>query len=198
MKWYVLQVLAGQELAVRDALLAKSLCAKVPRELALIHRRGVWIEKEKILIPGYTFVGIGELGGVEAFRDAAYHAIRHISGVIRILGTPKPQAVTEQEADWWLAGEDAAISPSVVRRSDGKPLSGPLVRHADSIVKIDRHRRRARVRVPFLGGEHKTIEFSIILEDSHGCSPQATEETAAEPLGPAGCGPCSQRAVREM
>ncbi|MDL2294899.1 hypothetical protein LJC60_09810 [Ruminococcaceae bacterium OttesenSCG-928-D13] len=178
MRWFVLQVASGWELKVRNTLLRNRLAARVPREETMIHRGGKWTPKERTLMPGYVFVGC-EIETGEDLPAEVYYTAAKVHGVIRFLGDPRPQAITDAEAEWigLLAPTDAALEASTVRSEDGAVLAGPLLEMLDRLVKIDRHRRRARVTIPLLGQE-KTFEMSIQLEEG---TNEAPSETTADP-----------------
>jgi transcriptional antiterminator NusG len=157
MNWYVLQVVSGREADIRDALTRRRIPAKAPRALVYIHRRGAWGLKEKILIPGYVF-----LGAQGPLPDEIYYSAAAIPGVIRVLGTPRAQPSTEREARYLnlLAPDDGPLRPIAVRRRDGKIAWGALAELGPGVQTVDWHRRRVKIRVPVAGGE-KTIEISI-------------------------------------
>ncbi len=158
-RWYVLQVLTGRELSVRDALAQAGVQAKVPRELAYIRRGGTWVLTEKTIIPGYVFMGLRE-----ELTDAVYYLSTGIPGVVRLLGVPRPLAISKLEAErlYLLTPSDEPLRPSAVRFVDGRAvvLDGPLKPLRGRLVKVDRHRRRAYVRMP-VQGEHKVVELAI-------------------------------------
>lgn len=52
--WYVLQVKTGDEIKVRDALLAKGVRALVPQESRMIRKDGKWGRRLYTLIPSYV------------------------------------------------------------------------------------------------------------------------------------------------
>jgi transcriptional antiterminator NusG len=163
MKWYVLQVMTGREVEIRDVLINERLPACVPREFVPIRTGGQWVEKEKTFFPGYVFVGSDS--GVEGLNAQEYYTAIEVPGVIRFLGTPRPQPITEEEVLYikWLAPTEMPLQPSVVQRHDGHILDGPLLLLKDKIVKLDKHRRRAKVALSVLG-DKKPIEMSIRLE----------------------------------
>ena len=57
MKWYVLQVMTGSERDVCTALRRKGVQARAPAQRMEIRRRGQWQTEERLLLPGYVFVG---------------------------------------------------------------------------------------------------------------------------------------------
>lgn len=158
MKYFVLFVATGQELAVRDALLQQGFAASVPRENRMIRRWGAWEQKEYVLFLGYVFVGL------EVITDEAYYAIRKLPGVIRFLGAKYPEPITDAEAEQigLLAPTLDALEPSVVEFDEyGTPriVSGVLLRLP--LAKIDKHSRRALVPLT-IEKKRKQLELSFV------------------------------------
>ena len=95
---------------------------------------------------------------------AKHYILKGITGAIRLL--PKespPQSLPEKEAAWLLDLCGEALTPSRVKFGGEQPvvLDGPLKELEEHIVKYDRHRRRASLRIPVLG-EGKDITLSIL------------------------------------
>ena len=88
MKWYVLQVMTGSERDVCTALRRKGVCARAPAQRMEIRRRGQWQTEERLLLPGYVFVGAD-------YNAALFHLVSPVPGVIRWLGLEhgEPQAL---------------------------------------------------------------------------------------------------------
>ena len=79
-------------------------------------------------------------------------------------GTPEALSAREEANILWLAG-DSPLPPSEAEvQADGTLdfTSGPLAHLRDLLEKVNRHDRRATVRVP-VGGEDKTITLSYRL-----------------------------------
>ena len=91
MKWYVLQVMTGSERDVCTALRRKGVQARAPAQRMEIRRRGQWQTEERLLLPGYVFVGA-------EYSAALFHVVSPVSGVIRWLGLHcgEPQALDTQ------------------------------------------------------------------------------------------------------
>ena len=110
--WYVLQVKTGDEIKVRDALLAKGVRALVPQESRMIRKDGKWGRRLYTLIPSYVFVDI-------KFAAQIYYTIRAIPSVIRFVGTGcgEPSTLTYLEAEWirLLAGDGEPLESTVIR-----------------------------------------------------------------------------------
>lgn len=127
----------------------------------MIRRGGKWQEQLYTLFPSYIFVSTPDVYRV-------YYAVRHEDGVLHWLGatkgTPEALSAHEEANILWLAG-DGPLPPSEAEmQADGTLdfTSGPLAHLKDMLEKVNRHDRRATVRVP-VGGEDKTITLSYHL-----------------------------------
>lgn len=142
MKWYVLQVLTGQEEDVAIKLRRRGVESLVPREYVVQRKGGKWKQRPRLLLPGYVLIHTD-------YSPALYFVLNAVPGIIRILGnngTPIP--LTELEEDYWTQGD---WQPSRVHfHADGtwSILSGPLLKiPLLQIERVDRRQRRARVRL---------------------------------------------------
>lgn len=147
MKWYVLQVMTGQEDAIRDSLLRKDIHAAVPHERRVLRSGGKWLERDYILIPSYVFVQI-------EYTDALYYVLKSTQGVIRWLGNgSRPSPLFPDEEAWVQRWEQPLVPSKVHFARDGtyQVIDGPLSGENIRLLKIDRHRRRAKVEINILG-----------------------------------------------
>ena len=83
--------------------------------------------------------------------------------MIRFLGAERPSALSEDEKMqmFWLYGDGGLFKPSTIRGKPGGQIEvtdGPLVGHEKDIVKLDRHRKKAKVRMTFSG---EPIELTV-------------------------------------
>ena len=158
MAWYVLQVMSGRERDVCEALRRKGVRARAPAQRMEIRRRGQWQTEERLLLPGYVFVGAG-------YSAVLFHIISPVPGVIRWLGLEhgEPQALETQEALRWRLDSTETLEPSRVLFRDGTwyVLSGPLAAFANDVVRMDRRQRRAWV-LTRLGDQRQRIRFGIV------------------------------------
>lgn len=154
---YVLHVMSGMELAVQERLKCEGLTETIiPMEERLERFRGDWITRKRLLMPGYVFVYL------EMNTDQYYKAW-NIPGVIRFLGAGRPSALSEDEKAQmlWLYGDGGLFKPSTIRSKPGgeiEVMDGPLVGHEKDIVKLDRHRKKVKVRMTFSG---EPIELTV-------------------------------------
>ena len=159
MDWYVLQVLTGRERDVCEALRRKGVRARAPAQRMEIRRRGRWQSEERLLLPGYVFVGVD-------YSAALFHIVSPVAGVIRWLGLERgePQALETREALRWRLDSAETLEPSrVLFLPDGTwhVLDGPLAAFAGDVVRMERRQRRAWVLTQ-LGGSVQRIRFGVI------------------------------------
>ena len=141
MKWYVLQVMTGSERDVCTALRRKGVQARAPAQRMEIRRRGQWQTEERLLLPGYVFVGVD-------YSAALFHVVSPVYGVIRWLGLHcgEPQALDAREALRWRLDSEETLKPSrVLFHEDGTwhVLDGPLAAFEGCPVRMERRQRRA-------------------------------------------------------
>ena len=165
MHWYVLQVITGRERDVCAALRRKGVRARAPAQRMDIRRRGRWQTEERLLLPGYVFVGAD-------YSAALFHVVAPVAGVIRWLGLERgePQALDTREALRWRLDSDETLELSrVLFLEDGSwhVLAGPLAAFADCPIRMERRQRRAYVTTE-LGGTMRRVRFGIqpITEDT--------------------------------
>lgn len=155
-RWYVLYVLTGKEHDVQEALRSEAIEATVPTENRLVRFRGGWTEREYVLMPNYVFIHT-------ALDAPTYHRLQEITGVVRLLktsGTPSP--LPDNEAAWIEQFSADVMQPSTVEFMGGgmyRIVDGVLKAMVNQIEHIDRHRRKARVKLT-ISGEPHYIELS--------------------------------------
>lgn len=156
-QWYVLHTLTGVELEVQRYLHKQGLDAVVLQEERMIRRGGQWHKETRILFPGYVFIFI-------CYTPQMFHLLKATPGAIRLLPKDKPMPLPPEDCSWllWCAGEDI-LPVSMVDFSGSVPVivDGPLEVFRDYIIKYDRHRRRAMLRIPVLG-DYRDIALSFL------------------------------------
>lgn len=157
MKWYVLQVMTGKELDIRNHLQKKGIKAWTPRKTVMERKNGVWKTSIKLLFPSYVLVKID--------LDASiYYYLKPLPGVIKFLGTKAPEPVSEDEIAVIarLTGEDdmLEISNIYIEGSCIKVVSGPLVGLEGKIIKLEPRRQRAKVNISLMG-QPRIVEIGI-------------------------------------
>lgn len=158
--WYVLQVKTGDEVMVRKHLINIGVIAHSPQEQRLIHKGGEWQPKLYTLFNGYVFVQC-------EFNADTYYKVKSIPSVIKWLGTApaSPTPLSCAEAEWIreLSNGDKPLEPSnLTVDSDGNNIvtSGVLKSFERSIVKIDRHAKKATIEIT-VANETKSIQLGI-------------------------------------
>ena len=161
MGWYVLQVLTGTERDVCTALRRKGVQARAPAQRMEIRRRGQWQTEERLLLPGYVFVGAD-------YSAALFHVVSPVYGVIRWLGLHcgEPQALDTRDVLRWRLddGETLGLSRVMFFPGGWHVLDGPLVEFTGDVIRMDRRQRRAYV-VTSLGGRPQRVRFGVIPVD---------------------------------
>lgn len=162
MSWYVLHVLTGTELNVKKQLARRTphIHTLVPRRKLKERHQGVMKEVTHFLFPGYVFVQTD-------LDHESYYKIIAPDGVIEILGRPKPVPVPHEEMAHVLRWCEESELIGLSRVQPGKKaivIDGPLKSMEGYIVRLDRRKGRARVRMT-LFGEPKEIDFGIEMLD---------------------------------
>lgn len=160
-KWYVLQVQTGTELDVQKELLRRGVEAVVPIENRQIHRAKRWLGKKYVVFAGYVFIKV-------MYSWSQYYILSGINGVIRLLGGGKdPEPLSMEETKWILGLSDMLKEPSVIRLTDSgyEIIGGVLLDLRDKIIKLEKHHRRAIVRLT-VAGQEKDIKLSFIVTDT--------------------------------
>lgn len=158
-KWYVLQVQTGSELDVQKELLRRGVEAVVPIENRQIHRAKQWISRQYIVFSGYVFIRM-------MYSWSQYYILSGINGVIRLLGGGhKPEPLSLTESEWILNLSDILKEPSVLKLTENsyEVISGALLDLKDNIIKIEKHHRRAVVKL-HIAGQEQIIKWSYVLQ----------------------------------
>lgn len=162
--WYVMQVCTGTE---------ENICIQCRKDITkdVLEKcflpyyeekrkiRGEWKILKKLLFPGYVFV-------VTADKEKLYMQLKKVIGLTKLIGTGgEIVPLTEEEARFLLkfAGEEQIVSMSegIIEGSKVIVNSGPLTGMEGYIRKIDRHKRRAYLEIPFFG---RTQNIQVGLE----------------------------------
>lgn len=162
MSWYVLHVLTGCELNVKKQLARRAphIHTLVPRRKLKERQQGITKEVTHLLFPGYVFVKT-------ELDHKSYYKIIAPDGVLEILGRPKPVPVPEKEMAHVLRWCEENELIGLSRVQNGKKVTvidGPLKSMEGYIVRLDRRKGRARVRMT-LFNEPKEIDFGIEMLD---------------------------------
>jgi len=157
MNWYVVHCLTGKEEDVKGRVQDAGVKAVVPRRILKERRGGMWRDVERTVFPGYVFVR-------SLMTIADYYAVRHVPGVIRILGNSRPEALAEEEITLILKlsmdGDPLGLSEVFVEGGKVAVVSGPLKGLEGRIIKLDARRFRARVNITMMG-EPRIVELAV-------------------------------------
>lgn len=154
--WYVIQVRTGHE--DQTLLQCQNKIDTDVMERCFLpyyeekrHIRGKWVTQKKLLFPGYIFI-------VSDALEQLHEQLKSVIGMTRLLeigGTIVP--LSEEEVTFLkkLGGEEQVVemSEGIIVNSKVKIRSGPLEGLEGFIQKIDRHKRKAYLRVPMFGRE---------------------------------------------
>jgi len=148
---YVVQCLTGREAELQGELVNAGITGRVPTAVRLERCGGRWLDRLRTLIPGYVFVDA-------PMTDKLYYTVKDMTGVIRWLNPGKPVQLADHEAEFvrQLTAHNLPLLPLELKAQPYLTvLSGPLAGCEHRIVSVDRHQRRAVVRVRVMGKEHR-------------------------------------------
>jgi len=165
MEWYVIQVRSGQEQQFRNRS-SKFIPSEnradlfIPLRRMIIRRKGKELIEELPVYPGYIFLATPELSPEQAGR------YRKVDGFLKwVGGDGKPQAMQREDLQilqqFLSHGEVMGIS--LVTYSDDmriQVVEGPLKGLEGRIVRVDKRKRRAHVRLDMYRSSFE-IDFSF-------------------------------------
>lgn len=159
-KWYVLRCVTGREaeVAKRVRQIPGIESAIAPRRTLMERRHGRWRDVVRITFPGYVFLAAD-------LTAETYYKVSEIPYVIRFLKSDdRPQPVPENQMALVLAldngGQPFGLSNARIVGGRYRIISGPLVRLAACVKRIDARRGRATIEIPLLG-EARQIDLGI-------------------------------------
>lgn len=165
--WYVIQTLKGRESRVLDDVVRDVV--RKGEEVFIFENemeykvKGEWIKDRKPFFPGYIFASMDK-DRAEDF-DKRLRKKLHPLKLIAIDGKISP--ITEKEQDYLmrLGGEEHLIRHSEGFRVDDmvEITTGSFKGFKGEIRKLERHNRRARIRMSLMGQETEvTIGLEIV------------------------------------
>lgn len=157
-EWYALHVRSGAEDDVaEDAYYIHGMQAIVPKEAVSVRRGKAVRIVDKILMPGYVFVHC-------AMSAEVWQGLRHMRGVIGILGEPYYEAIPPEQMDavmglyWHGAQGTQAVRVDGVTTITG----GALLDIPHEITCVDHRQGRITVALDLPGGRREvTIHAQI-------------------------------------
>lgn len=158
MNWYVLHVVTGKEEGIGLRIRGLGMGALIPKRRMRERKNGIWRIRERTLFPGYVFI-------YSSMDAAAFHAIKQVPGILRILGdTYGPQPLKQEEVNHILRlsgdGTPLEISKVLAEGAGITVLSGPLRGMEGKIIKLDLRRCRAKVNIDLMG-EPRVVELGV-------------------------------------
>lgn len=168
MKWYVVQVISGQERKVKSAieenrakkgmedLISEIL---VPTENVAEVKAGQQIVSEKKLWPGYILVNMN-------LTDDAWMFVRNTSGVLGFLGGDKPTPLSQREVDEILS-ELQEKKKSVVHKHNisvgdvVKIVDGVFVNFTGTVTDVFHDKGRVSVLVSIFGRDTRVDDLEF-------------------------------------
>ncbi len=151
MSIYVIQVTTGRETECRKFLMKSGIFPEksltFPRRKLMVRKQGKVTEKEAPLFPGYLFFRTDEV------HPDHLKAVRETPGVYCFLKTdgvlsPLYREEEEQLNLFMRSGEIAGISEIDFQENNTITVTkGPLKGQEGLIVKIDKRKKRAKVRL---------------------------------------------------
>lgn len=165
--WYVIQVIGGREEAARR-LINKHVDATTYEEVfvpryRVSHRVGdKWEYCYPVLTPGYVIVDTRDIGTFEL-------QLHRVPAFLRLLGDGAGfKRLDREERSWlqqWTNRSARIVQGSIGRIDKGKLniLSGPLVGKEADVVRVNRRKRQATIRMTVMGREKEVnLELEII------------------------------------
>ena len=167
--WYVIQVIGGREENVlrkieKQASEATFTSLFVPKYEVRKRYSGAWKTQQEVLFPGYVFV---DTKTPDAFRIE----LNKVSAMTKLLSgeteTGDKQFIPLSDEEKTLISAFIGNESHVLKMSEGiivgdevRILKGPLQGFEANVVKIDRHKRIAFIRLNILGRE-KTVKVGL-------------------------------------
>lgn len=170
--WYVIQVFSGQENAAKDLIerLVDKRCYDevfVPRYRSSRKAKdGSWESVLEPLTPGYIIVDT---------RDPARlgSQLRRVPALTKLLGGGEAFLPLDRDERAWIeawtqhGNRVLESSEAVFERGRVRILDGPLIGREADIVRVNRRRRQAIVRMTFMGREKDvTLGLDVVGTNS--------------------------------
>lgn len=167
-KWYVVQVVSGQERKVKKAIeenrdskgvgeLVKEVL--VPTENVAEVKKGHQKVSEKKLWPGYIFVNLN-------LTDDSWMYIRNTNGVLGFLGGEKPQALGASEIEALLRDleekKKGVVQKHNIAAGDRvKIVDGVFVNFIGTVTEVFHDKGRLSVMVSIFGRETRVDDLEF-------------------------------------
>ena len=168
MNWYAIFVETGKEHEVCKRIqkeisrtwLEGRYHLLVPQKKIIERRKGILEEVCRVIFPGYILLE------TDYINDIYYTTLRidHLYRYLRCNGAFEEIRLEEISNIVYMANEEGVIGISDIFIDSDivKVTKGPLCNYIGSIVKIDKHKRRAKILFKFSGQDH-LIDISVNL-----------------------------------
>lgn len=144
--WYALHVKTGYERDVAQNAMDGDVLTLLPIERYTVRLGGTQKERERVLLPGYCFVGC-------LMTPALWQRLRHEKGVLRILGDPFVPIPQEQMTNLMALYWHGINGTRAVRRDGVTTITeGPLIEVAHTVVCADARQGLVTVNMELPGG----------------------------------------------
>ena len=163
MKTYCLMCMTGHESKVVRIVnrCAPELTILSPVRILPEKLGGQWRNREKALLPGYLFL-YTDLEDQPRIRQMSHRFYKYLSyelGSRELFGNDKTYAE-------WILAHQGQLQPSLIFATGDQisVLDGPLADRIGTIVKLDRHKRRAWIQFEFDGQQRMVCLGAEFLE----------------------------------
>lgn len=167
-KWYVIQVISGQEKRVKKALEdnreSKGMVelledVLVPIENVAEVKRGKQSVSEKKLWPGYILIKMN-------LTDDSWMYVKNTNGVIEFLGGEKPSPLAQKEVDEILAEleekkKGIVQKHNIVPGDKVKITDGVFVNFIGTVTEVFHEKGRLSVMVSIFGRETRVDDLEF-------------------------------------
>ena len=167
-KWYVVQVLSGQEKKVRKAILENRETSGVahlvddvvvPTENVSEVKSGHQRISEKKLWPGYMLVKM-------TLNDESWMYVKHTNGVIDFLGGGKPSPLSDGEVEQLLnelnAKKDSVVHKHNIEIGDKvKIIDGVFVNFVGIVTEVFHDKGRLSAMVSIFGRDTRVDDLEF-------------------------------------
>ena len=168
-EWYVIRVQSRDEEKVKDFLLANSFLAKVLYRESFYKKEGKVIKSNQLLFPGYIFV-ISDLNPLEFDQEIIDLRFKYGKYFKNLKYDNEGTSALKDEEKRFLShllGEKEVVETSegFIEGDQVVITDGPLSGLESSIKYINRHKKLAKLEVPFMGSTREvTVPLEIIYK----------------------------------
>ena len=158
MKTYCAFCKTGSENIARQLIdrVNRNVKTIVPVRVLQEKRKGVWIQREYALLPGYVFIYLEDDACTELMTKflEVYRVLQYGLGFRELAGMDFEYAM-------WIYRHQGVITTSKVlaEGKEVKVIEGPLLDALGTIIKLDKHKRKVWVEFDF-DGQRRVVSLS--------------------------------------